>query len=150
MRFSRSQMQAKSSRRKSIFCVSCTSHIVQDGLTSTTVVLLPVIAQAFGLTYGQVGLLKGLNNASQAVLEFGSGWLAEWVGEARLIAIGLVLAGTGYLCLSAASSMHLIAICLIIIGAGTALHHAPSSSLIANSHPMLVLSTKSAPETNVT
>ena len=127
-------MQEASTHRKPVLSVSCATHIVQDGMSSTIYVLLPVLAQAFGLSYAQVGLLKGLKSASQAVLEFGSGWLAELVGEVRLITIGLVLAGAGYVCLAAAPNVFLISICLLLIGAGTALHHAPSSSLIANSH----------------
>lgn len=129
-------MHPSSAHRKSVLSASCATHIVQDGLTSAILVLLPILAQIFGLTYAQVGLLKGLNNASQAVFEFSSGWLAEWVGEARLIAIGLILAATGYICLSAAPSVLLITTCLLLIGAGTALHHAPSSSLTANNYSL--------------
>jgi len=109
--------------------------MAQDGLSSAIFVLLPVLAQAFGLTYAQVGLMKGLNNASQAILEFGSGWFAERFGEVRLLAFGVVLTGAGYLCLTLAPGIFLIAACLILIGAGTAFHHAPSSSLIANGYP---------------
>lgn len=128
-------MQGTSSHRKPVLSISCLSHAVQDGLSATIFVLLPVLAQTFGLSYAQVGLLKGLNNASQAVFEFGSGWFSEWVGEARLIAFGLALTGAGFACLSAAPGALLITACLLLIGAGTALHHAPSSSLIANGYP---------------
>lgn len=129
-------MQDTLSHRKPVLSVSCLSHAVQDGLSATIFVLLPVLAQAFGLSYAAVGLLKGLNNASQAVFEFGSGWFSEWVGEARLIAFGLALTGAGFACLSAAPGAVLIIACLLLVGAGTALHHAPSSSLIANGYPI--------------
>lgn len=128
-------MYETSAHRKSALSASCIAHMVQDGLSSAIFVLLPVLAQAFGLTYAQVGLMKGLNNASQAILEFGSGWFAERVGEVRLLVFGMVLTGVGYLCLTVAPGVFLIAACLILIGAGTALHHAPSSSLIANGYP---------------
>ena len=72
------------SHRNSALPASCATHIVQDGLALTIFVLLPVLAQTFGLTYAQVGLLKGLNSASQAILEFASGWLAERIGHALL------------------------------------------------------------------
>lgn len=126
-------MHDKIPDRKTALSVSSLTHVVQDGLTATIFVLLPVLAQSFGLSYAQVGLLKGVNNASQAVWEFGSGWLSEWLGEIRLIIVGLGLSGLGYLLLSAAPSVWAIALCLLLVGAGTALHHAPSSSLIANS-----------------
>jgi len=65
-----------------------------------------------------------------------SGWLCERVGEIKLIIVGLVLSGAGYFLLSAAPNTSFIATCLLVIGAGTALHHAPSSALIANSQPI--------------
>ena len=40
--------------------VSCTAHIAQDGLSAAIYVLMPVLAQAFGFTYAEVGLIKGL------------------------------------------------------------------------------------------
>ena len=119
---------------KSALAISCTSHIVQDGLTTAVYVILPVLAQVFGLSYAQVGLLKGLSSASQAILEFASGWISERLGEARLIIVGLVMSALGYGLLSFAPGIIAIAVCLLLVGAGTALHHAPSSSLIANAY----------------
>lgn len=112
--------------------VSATTHIVQDGLSSTIYVLLPILAQSFGITYAQVGLLKGIKSLSQAVLEFSSGWFAERLGEYRLIIVGLVLSAVGYVLMSIAPGVIVVALCLLVVGAGTALHHAPSSALIAN------------------
>lgn len=103
-------------------------------MSSTIIVLLPILAQAFGFSYAQVGLLKGLKNLSQAIFEVCSGWMSERIGERRLIVVGLTLSSAGYLLLSVAPSAFQVAMCLLIIGAGTALHHAPSSSLIANSY----------------
>ncbi len=104
-------------------------------MSATIYALLPILAQAFGLSYAQVGVLKGLKGLSQAVLEISSGWMSERIGERRLIVVGLALSGAGYLLLSIAPSALLVAICLLIIGAGTAFHHAPSSALIANNCP---------------
>lgn len=104
-------------------------------MSSTIYVLLPILAQAFGFSYAQVGVLKGLKSLSQAALEICSGWMSERIGERRLIVVGLTLSGAGYLLLSIAPSTFLVAICLLVVGAGTALHHAPSSALIANSYP---------------
>lgn len=128
-------MHIEPSTRRTAIVVSCTAHIVQDGLTTTINVLLPVLAQAFGLSYAQVGLLKGLKSLSQAVLEISSGWLSERIGECQLIIVGLVLSGAGYGLLSAAPSAILVTACLLVVGAGTALHHAPSSALIVTDYP---------------
>lgn len=124
-------MQKAADHRKAAFGASCTSHIVQDGLSSAINVLLPILAQTFGLSYAQVGLLRGVKSLVQAMVEVSSGWLAERTGEAQLLVIGLVMSGLGYTGFAAAPDILVIAICLAIVGAGTGLHHAPSSALIA-------------------
>jgi FSR family fosmidomycin resistance protein-like MFS transporter len=122
------------SKSKSALSIACATHIIQDGISATIYVLLPILAQAFGFTYAQVGLLKAIKSLSQALLEISSGWISERIGEGRLLIVGVTLSGVGYFLLSNASSALLVAICLLIVGAGTALHHAPSSALIANSY----------------
>lgn len=124
-------MQAPSKHRKAAFAASSTSHIVQDGLSSAINVLLPILAQTFGLSYSQVGLLRGIKSLVQAVVEVSSGWLSERTGEAQLLVIGLAMSGLGYIALAAAPGIVIIASCLAVVGAGTGLHHAPSSALIA-------------------
>ena len=129
-------MLSKLTPQKSALSVGCTAHIVQDGLTATIYVLLPVLAQAFGLTYTQVGLFKGLKSLTQAALEMSSGVLAERIGELRVIVVGLILSGVGYFGLAAAPSVLVILLCLIVIGAGTAFQHAPASALIVSAYPV--------------
>ena len=46
----------------------------------------------------------------------------------------MLASGSGYLCLAASGTLSLIMLSLLLVGVGTALHHAPSSSLVANSH----------------
>lgn len=125
-------MQTAPSRSQAIVPCTCATHIVQDGLSSTITALLPVLAEVFGLSYAQVGVLKGLKSLSQAALEALSGWLSERIGAHQLITVGLVLSGIGYLLFAIAPNVSLVAVCLLFVGAGTALHHAPSSALIAN------------------
>ncbi|MGI9419988.1 MAG: MFS transporter [Geminicoccaceae bacterium] len=111
--------------------VGCTSHIVQDGLTAATYVLMPVLAQTFGFAYAQVGLIKGLKSLSQAALEIYSGVLTERIGEGRTLVFGLVLSGIGYALLAFAPDPALVMACLLIVGAGTAFQHSPSSALVS-------------------
>ena len=125
-------MRTYSSSLKVIVSSTCATHIVQDGLSATVTTLLPVLAEGFGLTYAQVGALKGLKSISQAVLEMISGWLSERFGARQLIVLGLILSGVGYLLMVVAPSVGWLGICLLFVGVGTALHHAPSSALIAN------------------
>ena len=129
-------MQSKPLNGKSALTVGCTAHVVQDGLTATIYVLLPVLAQSFGLSYTQVGLFKGVKSLAQAVLEMSSGVVTERIGELRVIVIGLLLSAAAYAGLAAAPNATMIVLCLLVIGAGTAFQHAPASALIVTAYPV--------------
>ncbi|MCP5082131.1 MAG: MFS transporter [Alphaproteobacteria bacterium] len=107
---------------------------MQDGLGAALYVLMPILAQAFGLSYAQVGIIRAANNCASSLLEMPSGVLAERFGERRLLVFGLICAGAGYLCLSFAAGLWTILLSLLVLGTGGAFQHALSSSLISNSH----------------
>jgi len=115
--------------------IGCAAHIVQDGLTATIYVLLPVLAQTYGFTYAQVGLFKAVKSIAQGLPEMTSGFLTERVGEIRVLVFGLLLGAAGYVALSIAPGAGGVLAALLLIGIGTALHHAPSSSLILTTYP---------------
>ncbi len=121
--------------RKTIAALCCGAHIVQDGLTAAVYVLLPILAQAFGLTYAQVGLVRAAHMSSMAILELPSGIMAEWVGERSLLAFGLVCAGVGYFSLSLADGINAVMLAFVIAGVGTAFQHSLASSLISTTYP---------------
>ena len=74
-----------------------------DGLTASIYVLLPVLAQAFGLGYAQVGVIRAAHSAAMWVLELPSGIISERFGQRHLLAFGLLASGVGYLSVSAAA-----------------------------------------------
>ena len=114
-----------------ILFACCGAHLIQDGLVALQYVLLPILAQAFGLSYTQVGFLRAVSNTAMATLEIPAGVLAERFGEPRLLIFGLVCAGTGYLGVALANSFYLIVIGFFIAGAGAAFQHSLASALIA-------------------
>ena len=59
----------------------CSTHGLQDGLTSTVYVLLPILAQNFGLGYAQIGLIRTVNSVAMWLLEIPAGILSEQFGE---------------------------------------------------------------------
>lgn len=79
-------------RQKLILAVCAATHAVQDGLGAALYVLMPLLAQAFGLSYAQVGVIRAARAAATSVFELPSGLLAERLGERRLLAFGLALA----------------------------------------------------------
>lgn len=89
-------------KRRMILAVSCSVHVIQDGLTATIYVLLPILAEPFGLSYGQVRLFKAAKSIAQGMLEIVSEVAAERFGEKHLPIFGLGVARTSYLLLSQA------------------------------------------------
>lgn len=109
------------------------AHMAQDGLGAALYVLMPVLAQSFGLSYAQVGAVRAVKAAVMTLLELPSGILSERYGERRLIVFGLIAAGGGFLALSAASSIAVVVAALALTGAGAAFQHALCSALISRS-----------------
>lgn len=126
---------SQKSTQKTTLWIGCTAHAIQDGLSTALNVLLPILAQTFGLSYTQVGLFKGIKYIVQAVLEALSGHLTERFGIRNVITFGFIISGLGYLVLSIAQWPALVLFSFILIGIGGAYHHAPSSALISASHP---------------
>ena len=118
-------------RRKVTLAACCATHGVQDGLTASIYILLPILAQAFGLSFAQVGLVRAAHSGAMGLLELPSGMLSERFGQRRLLAFGLLCAGTGYLMVSMAGGFHGLLLGLCIAGGGAAFQHALSSSLVS-------------------
>jgi len=116
------------SRHNLIVC--CSAHIIQDGLVALQYVLLPILAQTLGLNYAQVGLLRALSNSAMSLLELPSGILAERYGERRLLILGLIMAGLGYLGVAVSTSFWLIALFIVLTGAGAGFQHSLTSAIL--------------------
>ena len=112
---------------------SCGAHLVQDGLVALQYVLLPILAQVFGLNYSQVGLLRAVSNSAMTLLEIPAGVLAERFSEMRLLIFGLLCAGLGYLWVAHAANFYLILMGFLIAGSGAAFQHSLASALISKS-----------------
>ena len=124
--------RTRGQRKAGVLTACCGAHSIQDGLVATQYVLLPILAQAFNLSYSQVGFLRGLNSSAIAAFEMPSGLLSEYVGERRLLALGLVGAGLGYLGVAFSSSFYVIAAFFFLAGTGAGFQHALASSIIVN------------------
>ena len=117
--------------RKLTLAACCGTHGVQDGLTASIYVLLPILAQTFGLGYAQVGLLRAVQGGAMWVLELPSGMLSERFGQRSLLAFGLLCGGAGYLAMSMAGGFHGVLLGLGIVGCGAAFQHSLCSSLVS-------------------
>jgi MFS family permease len=116
-----------------VLIASCGAHLVQDGLVALQYVLLPILAQVFGLNYSQVGFLRAVSNSAMTLLEIPAGVLAERFSEMRLLIFGLLCAGLGYLWVAHAANFYLILMGFLIAGSGAAFQHSLASALISKS-----------------
>ena len=119
-------------RRRLTLAASCAVHGVQDGLGAALYVILPTLAEVFGLSYAQVGVIRAAKNSAMAIFELPSGMLSERLGERALLVFGLFCAGCGYLALATAPGVVVVAVSLFIAGFGAAFQHALSSAIVAN------------------
>ena len=81
-------------RRKLGIC--CGTHIFHDGMVDMLYPLLPLLAQTFGLSFSEVGLIRAANKAAMALFQIPVGLLAERFGERLLLIAGTACAGIAY------------------------------------------------------
>ena len=110
---------------------TCTAHFVHDGIADAFYVLLPIWAQAFGLSYVQVGTLRMAYSTAMACLQLPAGMLAERVGERALLAAGSMLAGVAFALLATSQSYAMLGVLILLSGVGSAVQHPIASSLIS-------------------
>jgi FSR family fosmidomycin resistance protein-like MFS transporter len=124
----------ESRKRKTTLATCCGMHILHDGLVDVLFVLLPILAQAFGLSYAQVGVIRAANRAGMVLFEIPSGMLAETFGERKLVVFGTLCAGVAFLFLGLSTGFVTILLSLFLAGFGAAFQHALCSSMITTAY----------------
>lgn len=120
-------------RRKALAAGSL-AHGVHDGLTDVIYVLLPLWQAAFGLSYAQVGLLRGAYAGMMAGFQLlASKGARKWGREALLIR-GTALAGFAYLLAAQATDINLLLLALMIGGLGASTQHPLASALVSDAY----------------
>lgn len=123
------------SRPKRTLATCSAVHTVHDGLSDVTYVLLPVLAQAFGLSLAQVGLIRAAHRTSMAAFQIPAGLIAERFGERNLLALGTACAGLAFLGLGFAPGFYAVLFALFCAGFGSAVQHPLASSIISHAYP---------------
>ncbi len=122
-----------SPRRTLAMC--CAAHVLHDGLSDVSYVLLPILAQAFNLSLTQVGLIRSAWRAATATFQTPAGLAAERLGARDLLAIGTAGAGIAFIALSQAPGFNVVLITLFFAGIGSAVQHPLCSTLISHAYP---------------
>jgi MFS transporter, FSR family, fosmidomycin resistance protein len=114
--------------------ITCSAHFVHDGIADAFYVLLPIWAQAFGLSYVQVGTLRMAYSTAMALLQMPAGMLAERIGERTLLAGGSMLAGVAFALLATSQSYAALGALILLAGTGSAAQHPIASTLISRAY----------------
>ena len=125
---------AKSASRRTL-STCCAAHTLHDGLSDVTYVLLPLLAQTFGLSLAQVGLIRSAHRTAMAAFQIPAGLVAERFGERNLLALGTAMAGVAFVTLGFASGFWMILIALFFAGCGSAVQHPLCSTIISHAYP---------------
>lgn len=107
------------------------AHFLHDGLSDALYVLLPLWAEAFGLSLAQVGILKTVYTASMACFQLPAGFLSERIGERALLVAGTVVSGLAFILIALVDGYLALTMLLLIGGFGSAVQHPLSSALVA-------------------
>ena len=126
------QRERRRSRRLLGTC--CTTHAVHDGLSDMLYVLLPVLAEQFGLSLIQVGLVRGAHRAAMSLFQIPSGLLSERLGERILLVGGTALAGTAFILAALSSGFPALLVMLFLAGLGQSVQHPLCSSILSTAY----------------
>ena len=118
-------------RGRAVLGASGGAHFLHDGVSDGLYVLLPLWAEAFGLSLAQVGMLKTLYSGAMASFQLPAGFLSERLGERRLLVAGTFVAGLAYGLIALADSYLALAVLLLIAGLGSGVQHPLASALVA-------------------
>jgi MFS family permease len=122
-------------RQKRTLATCCAAHTVHDGFSDVTYVLLPLLAQTFGLSLSQVGMIRSAHRVAMASFQIPAGLIAERFGERNLLALGTLIAGLAFLGLGYAPGYWAILLALFFAGIGSAVQHPLSSTIISHTYP---------------
>jgi MFS family permease len=122
-------------KEKRTLATCCAAHTLHDGLSDVTYVLLPLLAQTFGLSLAQVGMIRSAHRVAMASFQIPAGLIAERFGERNLLALGTLIAGIAFLALGFAPGFWAILIALFFAGVGSAVQHPLSSTIISHAYP---------------
>ncbi|WP_047258334.1 MFS transporter [Chromobacterium subtsugae] len=121
------------SRSRALLAAS-SAHAAHDGLTDLVYVLLPLWQAQFGISYAQVGLLRGAYSGMMAGFQLLASRAAARWGRKRLLAAGTALAGIAYLVAGQAGGLAVLLAALLLGGLGASVQHPLASAMVADSH----------------
>ncbi len=118
-------------RARRVLGTCSAAHAAHDGLSDMLYVLLPVLAEQFGLSLVQVGLIRGAHRAAMSLFQIPAGLLAERIGERVLLTAGTALTGIFFILAAMSSGFFALLALLFLVGLGQAVQHPLCSSILS-------------------
>lgn len=106
------------------------AHFLNDLIQSLLPAIYPVLKQAYGLDFGQIGLLTLAFQLTSSVLQPVVGLATDRRPQPFSLAAGMLLLLAGLLLLARASSFPGLAVAAVLVGTGSAIFH-PEASRVA-------------------
>ena len=121
-------------RSRRLLGICCTTHGAHDGLSDMLYVLLPVLAEQFGLSLMQVGLVRGAHRAAMSLCQIPAGLFSERLGERVLLVGGTALAGAAFILAALSSGFTALLLMLFLAGLGQSVQHPLCSSILSTAY----------------
>src|SRR5438132_8792861 len=118
-------------RSRAILGAASSIHFLHDGFSETLYVFLPLWASEFGLSFSQVGLIRTAYTGGMSAFQIPAGFLAERVGERRILALGTAVTALGFIAAGWAGGFISLLALLLAAGLGYGVQHPLSSSIVS-------------------
>ena len=123
--------QTERRRSRRLLGICCSTHVAHDGLSDMLYVLLPVLAEQFGLTLAQVGLIRGAHRTAMSLFQIPASLLSERLGERILLVGGTALAGAAFILAALSSGFAALMLLLFLAGLGQSVQPPLCSSILS-------------------
>ena len=114
--------------------VAAGAHALFDGYSDLLYVLLPIWQAEFGLSYAEVGALRGLFSGAMASFQIPASALADRVGARLMLSASVAVGGVGYCLAGASAGFASLLLALLIGGIGASVQHPVASALVARAY----------------
>ena len=111
-------------------------HMMTHWYPATFYLLLPLIGEELGLSFGQIGSILTCQFAAGALSNLPGGIVVDAIGrKALLMAVALSWIGLPYLVMGFSHSYWMLLVCATMVGIGNNLWHPTAIPLLAQNHP---------------
>jgi len=111
-------------------------HMMTHWYPATFYLLLPLIGEELGLSFGQIGSILTCQFAAGALSNLPGGMVVDAIGrKALLMAVALSWIGLPYLVMGFSHSYWMLLVCATMVGIGNNLWHPTAIPLLAQNHP---------------